>query len=70
MAHKKNPYRAAREAAGLTREVAAVRAGVSLTTLRTAEWGGPISDVTAAKLAKLLGVKPAALLGANAETRR
>jgi len=66
MPYKKNPIRSAREAAGLTREVAAVRAGISLTTLRTAEWGGPISDVTAAKLAKLLGLKRDEILGAEA----
>src|SRR5467141_1230627 len=65
-----NSIRAAREATGLSREQAAVKAGISGTTLRIAERTGLITEQSAAKLAPVLGVKPAVLLGANAETRR
>jgi len=67
---KQNSVRAAREATGLSREQAAVKAGISGTTLRIAERTGLISEATAAKLAPVLGVKPGELLGANAEARR
>lgn len=62
---KQNPIRAAREAKGLSREQAAVKAGLSSTTLRVAEWGGPISAESAAKLAAVLGVKVEQLLAAR-----
>jgi DNA-binding XRE family transcriptional regulator len=54
---KASPVRAARERAGLTREQAAVRAGLSSSTLYLAERAGLISDETAAKLAAALGVE-------------
>jgi transcriptional regulator with XRE-family HTH domain len=54
--------RNARERAGLTREQAAVRAGISSTTLYLAERAGLISAATAAKLAPILGVPADQLL--------
>ncbi len=55
---KPNAVRAARERAGLTREQAAVKAGVSSSTLYLAERAGLLSDNIAAKLAKALGMTP------------
>lgn len=55
---KPNAVRAARERAGLTREQAAVKAGVSSSTLYLAERAGLLSDNIAAKLAKALGMDP------------
>ncbi|HEX9051668.1 MAG TPA: helix-turn-helix transcriptional regulator [Anaeromyxobacter sp.] len=51
-----SPVRAARERAGLTREQLAVRAGLSSSTLYLAERAGLLSDESATKLAKVLGV--------------
>jgi len=56
-----NPIRAARERAGLTRERAAVMAGVCVSTLFLAERAGLLSAATAAKLAPVLGVTPETL---------
>lgn len=53
---KRNPVRAARERAGLTREQLAVKAGLSSSTLYLAERAGLVSPATAAKLAGVLGV--------------
>jgi transcriptional regulator with XRE-family HTH domain len=53
---KPNRIRAAREAAGLTREQLAVKAGVSSTTLYLAERAGLISANTTAKVASVLGI--------------
>lgn len=55
-----NPVRAARERAGLTREQAAVKAGLSVSTVYYAEKGF-VTEATAAKLAPILGVDPAEL---------
>jgi DNA-binding XRE family transcriptional regulator len=52
-----NAVRAARERANLTREQAAVKAGISSSTLYLAERAGLLSDATARKLAKALGVR-------------
>jgi len=57
-----SPVRALRESAGLTREQLAVKIGVSSSTLYLVERAGLISDATAAKLARVLGVKPQELL--------
>lgn len=57
-----SPVRAAREAAGMTREQLAVRAGIAGSTLYLAE-NGLISISTARKLAGVLGCDPATLLG-------
>ncbi|ACG73251.1 transcriptional regulator, XRE family [Anaeromyxobacter sp. K] len=57
----KNPVRAARERAGLTREQLAVKAGLSSSTLYLAERAGLVSAATAAKLAAVLGVAAAEL---------
>ncbi len=54
--------RSARERAGLTREQAAVKAGISSTTLYLAERAGLISAATAAKLEPVLGLPAAQLL--------
>ncbi len=51
-----SPVRLARERAGLTREQLAVKVGLSSSTLYLAERAGLISEATAAKLAKELGV--------------
>lgn len=57
----RNPIRAARERAGLSREQLAVKAGVSSSTLYLAERAGLVSDATIAKLAEALGIPLAEL---------
>jgi DNA-binding XRE family transcriptional regulator len=58
---KPNALRIARERAGLTRELLAVRAGISFSTLCLAERAGLISPTTAEKVGLVLGVEPATL---------
>ena len=62
LTQKRSPIRAAREAAGLSREALAARAGVSCSTLRIAERAGLVSELTAAKVAVVLGVEADALI--------
>ena len=67
---KPNAVRSARERAGLSREQAAVKAGLSLTTLYLAERAGLITAATAAKLAPVLGCSAIELLTAPTEAKR
>jgi transcriptional regulator with XRE-family HTH domain len=62
-----NPIRSARERSGLTREQLAVKAGLSLSTVYLAERAGLVSEATAAKLARALGVSAKELLAARPE---
>ena len=57
-----SPVRHARERAGLTREQLAVKAGLSCTTVYLAERAALISEATAAKIARALGVSARDLL--------
>lgn len=57
-----NPIRQRRQAAGLSREQLAVRAGVSSTTLGWAERAHYLSRATATKLATALRCDPVELL--------
>jgi transcriptional regulator with XRE-family HTH domain len=60
-AREKSPARLARERLGITQFELAVRSKLSLATVSLAERGA-ITEATAKKLAKALGVEPAELL--------
>ena len=60
---KQSPVRAARLRAGLTREKAAVKVGLSFATVALAE-RGMITERTAKRLARLYGVRVEELLPA------
>ncbi len=56
-----SPTRRLRTQRRMTREQLAVKAGISSSTLYLVERAGLLTDVVAAKIARVLGVKPSEL---------